>query len=201
MGRFRIFLVSFWKELATSRTISFAVFAGIAAMIVLVSSPVRSQQSDCMIQSIRKGKSYTDAADDNFNRLNDCIKDLSAKVDKLTSDLKALTRSVATGLSIDDLQRRLYVKSTEAQKRKRCDAYAVAAANRPGNPFEQSILEEKCGPGEVRVSGGCDFTCFNIEHIQSIPTENGWQCGAKSTDPGRTFGTYVICLRPTDALR
>lgn len=79
-----------------------------------------------------------------------------------------------------------------------CNTYHAAPAG--GDPWPKSITSIECPPNSVRLSGGCIFTCFGLEHTASFPTEspaggNGWSCGAVSKDAERKFQAVAVCLR------
>ena len=130
------------------------------------------------------------------------MNDLNNRVKLLEENKAALEQKIAESISIPALRKRIYVKKPDEKKdRMVCSAYADWATLHPGpnqDPWPHSIVSIECEPGEIRLSGGCDMACFNIEHIISIPTDDdrGWQCGVKSTDKNRTFAAYAICLRP-----
>jgi hypothetical protein len=79
-------------------------------------------------------------------------------------------------------------------------------ATRCDTPWPESISTVECPTDSVRISGGCSFTCKGLDHTISVPTANGWQCGAIATYEGnktegpsggpRTFQPVVLCLRP-----
>lgn len=126
------------------------------------------------------------------------MNDLTNRVKLLEESKATLEQKIADSVSIPALRKRIYVK--QPNKRLACSAYADWATLHPGqDPWPHSIVSIECEPGEVRISGGCDMACFNIEHIISIPVvdnDRGWQCGVKSNDKDRTFAAYAICLRP-----
>jgi hypothetical protein len=120
-----------------------------------------------------------------FNLISDQYKELADDVKKLKQQQSA-----------EAIGRRLQVFSNDSEHRMACNAYSKWQQANPGTePWPHAIVKQECPSGWVRMSGGCDFTCFDLQHTESIPSENGWQCGAISTDKDRTFGAYTICLR------
>jgi len=104
-------------------------------------------------------------------------------------------------LSVDQLRQRLKVYGPTEAELLPCTAYRDYASAHPGSePWPHAIVKKQCPSGQVRITGGCSFTCFSLEHTESIPTEdNGWSCGAVSSDPPThhgKFGPFVACLTP-----
>jgi hypothetical protein len=69
--------------------------------------------------------------------------------------------------------------------------------------WEQGGSVASCAPGEIRITGGCRFTCGNPEgswkswHTSSAPEgRSSWKCNAISNDPQRTYAASVVCMKP-----
>jgi hypothetical protein len=134
---------------------------------------------------------------------------LQEKVQKQQDEISTLTAAVhvlqqhVDGLqaetSVAKLRSRLYVKKIPDQQALLCSTYSDKRKVLPANvdPWPYAIISLECEQGEVRISGGCAFTCFRMEHAISVPTDaNGWSCGVISDDNVRRFSPYVVCLKP-----
>jgi hypothetical protein len=78
----------------------------------------------------------------------------------------------------------------------KCNSYYSIQPAPNQDRWENAQTEVKCEANEVRVSGGCAFTCLDLAHTVSVPTDNnGWKCGAISNDPQRSFHAVALCMR------
>lgn len=62
--------------------------------------------------------------------------------------------------------------------------------------WEKAISVADCPQGTIRLSGACEFTCMNSDHVVDGPSGNGHVCRLISRDSqGRTFRASATCLR------
>jgi hypothetical protein len=63
-------------------------------------------------------------------------------------------------------------------------------------PWDSGGISSECPTNPVQVGGGCEFTCFQLDHTVSIPSDkNGWNCRAISKDAARSYSAVALCLR------
>jgi hypothetical protein len=70
------------------------LFALVVNLGLLLTSTKSVAQESCAMSSIRSGGSTTDLADANFKKLNDCLKDLTAKLEQTQNELTKLKASL-----------------------------------------------------------------------------------------------------------
>jgi hypothetical protein len=110
---------------------------------------------------------------------------------------KSLEAALAAKVAAQSAASRQLPKVTPVHgKELKCNSYFSIQPGAGQDRWSNAQVEVECPANTVRVSGGCSFTCFGLEHTDSVPTDkNGWRCGAISNDPQRTFHSVALCMQ------